>query len=102
MATAVTPGIEDMVTKCTAMVSDVLRLPVRSVWLDYDEEADVLSMSFRRPQRAERSRMIPRAQVLWTGSCHYSKSRIVSRPDASGLRGGKVANRRPDRLFRTA
>jgi uncharacterized protein YuzE len=34
------------------MVSDILRLPVRNIWIDYDEEVDVLYMSFRRPQRA--------------------------------------------------
>ncbi|MCX7045479.1 MAG: DUF2283 domain-containing protein [Candidatus Sumerlaeota bacterium] len=30
----------------------MLKLPARHVWLDYDEEADVLYMSFRKPQRA--------------------------------------------------
>jgi len=37
---------------CVNMASDILRLPVRNIWIDYDEEADVLYMSFRRPQRA--------------------------------------------------
>lgn len=27
----------------------------RGAWLDYDEEADVLYMSFRRPQRATKT-----------------------------------------------
>jgi uncharacterized protein YuzE len=34
------------------MASDMLRLPARHVWADYDREADVLYMSFRRPQNA--------------------------------------------------
>ncbi len=31
------------------------RLSCSHVWLDYDEEADVLYMSFRKPQRAEKT-----------------------------------------------
>ena len=34
-----------------------LKLGVKKLWLDYDEEADVLYVSFRRPQRATDSRM---------------------------------------------
>ena len=41
--------------KCTAMASDMLRLPAQHVWVDYDQEADVLYMSFRRPQNATRT-----------------------------------------------
>ena len=33
-------------------VPHLLRLPVSKMWIDYDEEADVLYLSFRRPQRA--------------------------------------------------
>ncbi len=35
-----------------ALATKVLKLPVQHVWLDYDKEADVLYMSFRKPQRA--------------------------------------------------
>lgn len=34
-----------------------LKLGVKKLWLDYDEEADVLYVSFRRPQKATDSRM---------------------------------------------
>ncbi len=37
------------------MASKVLRLPARHMWVDYDQEADVLYMSFRRPQNATRT-----------------------------------------------
>ena len=37
------------------MVRDVLQLPARNVWIDYDEQADVLYMSFRKPQRATKT-----------------------------------------------
>lgn len=55
MATTVGRGAEHLVSKCTAMVGDVLRLPAKNVWIDYDEEADVLYMSFRKPQRATKT-----------------------------------------------
>ena len=37
------------------MASEVLRLPARHMWVDYDQEADVLYMSFRRPPNATRT-----------------------------------------------
>lgn len=43
------------IRNCVAMAGNVLRLPIRQMWLDYDEEADVLYMSFRKPQRATKT-----------------------------------------------
>jgi uncharacterized protein YuzE len=37
------------------MASDMLRLPAQHVWVDYDQEADVLYMSFRKPQNATKT-----------------------------------------------
>ncbi|MBN1866703.1 DUF2283 domain-containing protein [Candidatus Sumerlaeota bacterium] len=37
------------------MARDVLQLPVRNVWIDYDKEADVMYVSFRKPQRATKT-----------------------------------------------
>jgi uncharacterized protein YuzE len=37
------------------MASDMLRLPTQHVWVDYDQDADVLYMSFRKPQNATRT-----------------------------------------------
>ena len=34
-----------------------LKLGAKKLWMDYDEEADVLYVSFRRPQKATDSRM---------------------------------------------
>jgi uncharacterized protein YuzE len=34
-----------------------LKLGAKKLWFDYDEEADVLYVSFRRPQKATDSRM---------------------------------------------
>lgn len=38
-------------------VRHLVRLPVHKMWVDYDEEADVLYLSFRRPQRATDSEL---------------------------------------------
>jgi uncharacterized protein YuzE len=37
------------------MVGDLLQLPTKNVWIDYDQEADVLYISFRKPQRATKT-----------------------------------------------
>ncbi len=43
---------ESFINRCLTMASDMLRLTIEHVWIDYDKEADVLYMSFRKPQRA--------------------------------------------------
>lgn len=55
MATALTPVTQDFILKCTAMASAMVRLPSPHMWLDYDEEADVLYISFRKPQHATKT-----------------------------------------------
>jgi len=52
MATVAKKRTADFVSNCVAVATQILRLPAQQVWLDYDKEADVLYMSFRRPQRA--------------------------------------------------
>jgi uncharacterized protein YuzE len=52
MATVAARRTADFVSNCVALATKILKLPVQHVWLDYDKEADVLYMSFRKPQRA--------------------------------------------------
>ena len=52
MASVTTKGTADFINHCVALANDMLKLPAQHMWLDYDKEADVLYMSFRRPQRA--------------------------------------------------
>jgi uncharacterized protein YuzE len=52
MATIATKRSVDFVSNCVALATKMLRLSAQHVWLDYDKEADVLYMSFRKPQRA--------------------------------------------------
>ena len=35
----------------------LIKLPARSIWVDYDKEADVLYVSLQRPQNATDSEM---------------------------------------------
>ncbi len=39
------------------LVANLLKLPYHQLWSDYDEEADVLYLSFRKPQAANDSLM---------------------------------------------
>ncbi len=32
------------------LIAELLKLPYKQVWSDYDEEADVLYLSFRKPK----------------------------------------------------
>jgi len=40
------------ITRLLRAVPKLVDLPAPRMWIDYDAEADVLYMSFRRPQRA--------------------------------------------------
>jgi len=42
----------------------ILRFPVTKMWMDYDKEADVLYVSFKRPQRATDSEMLENGVLL--------------------------------------
>ncbi len=48
-----------------------LKLPAKQLWLDYDEEADTLYISLRKPQRATDS--ILEDDIIY----HYDGKRLV-------------------------
>ena len=52
MASVAARKTADFVSNCVAVATEMMKLPAQHVWLDYDKEADVLYMSFRKPQRA--------------------------------------------------
>ncbi len=52
MEALMTKEANTFIGQCVNMASNVLRLPATQVWIDYDKEADVVYMSFRKPQRA--------------------------------------------------
>ena len=44
-----------LIAECLAIAADALKLRAKHVWLDYDDEADMLYVSFRKPQRATKT-----------------------------------------------
>ena len=42
----------------------MLRFPKDKLWIDYDKEADVLYLSFERPQKATDSEMLDNGVLL--------------------------------------
>ena len=46
---------ETFIKSCISIASDILKLPLEHMWIDYDREADVLYLSFRKPQRATKT-----------------------------------------------
>ena len=61
MATA---EINRMIKEVEALVSHLIKLPETRMWIDYDKEADVLYISFKRPQRATDSEMMENGVLL--------------------------------------
>jgi uncharacterized protein YuzE len=55
MAALAAKNTETFIGKCVAMATGMLQFPIKHIWLDYDKEADVLYMSFRKPQRAKKT-----------------------------------------------
>jgi len=39
------------------VVSHLLKMPSKRIWIDYDDDADVLYISFQKPQNADESEM---------------------------------------------
>ena len=46
---------KEIIDSCLGLSSELAKLPVKHIWVDYDEEADVLYLSFRKPQRAKKT-----------------------------------------------
>jgi len=42
----------------------LLKFPYRKMWIDYDKEADVLYINFKRPQKATDSEMLKNGILL--------------------------------------
>jgi uncharacterized protein YuzE len=54
------------------LIARLLKLPYKQVWSDYDEEADVLYLSFRKPQGANDSIMSEDGNIY-----HYHDKELV-------------------------
>ncbi len=60
------------VEKISAMVPHLLGIPHKKVWVDYDEEADVLYVNFKKPSRADDSELTDDDVII-----RYEKGRVV-------------------------
>lgn len=61
-----------MVTISRGLIDEVLALPARQLWTEYDAEADVLYISFRKPQQANDSIMEDDGNIY-----HYRDEELV-------------------------
>ena len=46
------------IEKISSIVPSILSMPSKMMWIDYDEDADVLYINFEKPQKATDSEMI--------------------------------------------
>jgi len=68
-------------TISSELISRLLALPVRRVWTDYDSEADVLYISFRKPLQANDSVMEDDGNI-----CHFRDDELVGVPVVNASR----------------
>ena len=61
------------VSEITAAVPHLIRLPAGRAWIDYDEEADVLYISLKRPQKATETVEVDDGGLL----LHYREKELV-------------------------
>ena len=55
---------EKAVKQITGAIPHLIRLPGGKVWIDYDQDADVLYVSLKRPQRATDTRELAGKGIL--------------------------------------
>jgi len=46
---------EEIVKACVGLSTELTKIPIKHMWVDYDKEADVLYVSFRKPQRSKKT-----------------------------------------------
>jgi uncharacterized protein YuzE len=69
------PGKDGSILQKTMMIWRaiiLLKFPKNRLWIDYDEEADVLYLSFQRPQKATESEMRDDGVLL-----RYKRDKLV-------------------------
>jgi uncharacterized protein YuzE len=57
-------AVAKTLNQITEAVPHLIRLPDRKAWIDYDDEADVLYMSLKRPQKATDTEFLSGRGVL--------------------------------------
>jgi len=59
-----TANIDKTLKEVNELVSHFIKMPETKMWVDYDKEADVLYISFKRPQHATDSEMLENGILL--------------------------------------
>lgn len=68
------------------LTPQLLHMPYKRIWCDYDEEADTLYLSFKRPSHADDSELTEddliiryeKGEVVGVTILHASKRQVVS------------------------
>jgi uncharacterized protein YuzE len=63
---------KSLLTEVFEATPHLLKFPKNKLWIDYDEEADVLYLSFERPQKATDSEMRDDGVLL-----RYKRDKLV-------------------------
>ena len=63
---------KSMLNEIVQFTANIVKFPVKKMWIDFDEEADVLYISFQRPQRATDSEMLDNGILA-----RYHRDRLV-------------------------
>ncbi len=56
--------IDKTLIEVYGLISHIINMPETKFWVDYDKEADVLYISFKRPQEATDSEMLDNGVLL--------------------------------------
>lgn len=60
------------VEKISALVPHLLGIPYKKIWVDYDEEADVLYVNFKKPSHSDDSEITDDDIII-----RYEKGKVV-------------------------
>ena len=63
---------KSILTEVFKATPHLLRFPKNKLWIDYDKEADVMYLSFDRPQKATESEMLDNGVLL-----RYKSDKLV-------------------------
>lgn len=63
---------EEVIAEIFKATPHLLKFPTTKMWIDYDQEGDVLYISFKRPQKATDSEMLENGILL-----RYRDDRLV-------------------------
>jgi uncharacterized protein YuzE len=84
--TAVARAVDDI----SEAVPHLIRLPQKKAWIDYDEQADVLYISLKRPQKATDTKLLAEKVIL----LRYRNKELVGVTVLDASKPRKQKNRR--------